>query len=239
MKWSGTYRVNANDVDMNFVVTVSNIFRYMQDAANSQMERDGASYRELFDRGLAFVLSRMNVSLYAPLYTHDQIEVQSWACESKGVTFNRCYRILRDGAIMAEAVSAWALVGVQDRKLHRVNEFNLPYGMDEMLELDMPTRMKIPEEIPLRLVGERTVEYADADMNGHMNNARYPDMICGFIGGMRGIRVVSMALNFLSEAPLGETLKIYHGVGDGTHYIRTIRENGGVNIEAEIITDAI
>lgn len=239
MKWTGNYTVNANDIDMNFVVTVSNIFRYMQDAANCQMEHDGLSYQALFERGLAFVLSRMNISLYAPIHSHDRIEVQSWACESKGVTFNRCYRILRDGAIMAEAVSMWALSGVHDRKIHRVNEFSFPYGMDEMLELDMPARMKIPEGISFSLVGERTVEYADTDMNGHMNNTRYPDMICGFIGSMRGLRVVSMALNFVSEAPLGETLKIYHGVSDGVHYIRTVRENGSTNIEAEIITDTI
>lgn len=239
MKWTGNYTVNANDIDMNFVVTVSNIFRYMQDAANCQMEHDGLSYQELFDRGLAFVLSRMNISLYAPLRSHDKIEVQSWACESKGVTFNRCYRILRDGAIMAEAVSMWALAGVHDRKIHRVNEFELPYGMDDMLELDMPARMKIPEGVNFSLVGERTVEYADTDMNGHMNNTKYPDMICGFIGSMRGLRVISMALNFVSEAPLGETLKIYHGVSDGVHYIRTIRENGNTNIEAEIITDSL
>ena len=56
---------------------------------------------------------------------------------------------------------------------------------------------------------------------------------------MRGSRVISMALNFVSEAPLGETLKVYHGVSDGTHYIRTVRENGNTNIEAEIITDTL
>lgn len=239
MKWTGNYIVNANDIDMNFVVTVSNIFRYMQDAANCQMEQDGPSYKELFDRGLAFIVSRFNISLYAPLHSHDRIEVQSWACESKGVTFNRCYRILRDGLIIAEAVSMWALAGVNDRKLHRVNEFDLNYGTDAMLELDMPARMKIPEEITFSLVGERTVDYSDTDMNGHMNNTKYPDMICSYIGDMKGQRVISMALNFVSEAPLGETLKIYHGESDGVHYIRTVRQNGNTNIEAEIITEAI
>ena len=43
MKWSGEYNVNANDVDFNNVVSVSNILRYMQDAANYAMEEDGPS----------------------------------------------------------------------------------------------------------------------------------------------------------------------------------------------------
>ena len=38
MKWSGEYTVNANDVDFNNIVSVSNMLRYMQDAANYEME---------------------------------------------------------------------------------------------------------------------------------------------------------------------------------------------------------
>ena len=54
MKWSGEYTVNANDVDFNNIVSVSNMLRYMQDAANYEMEEDGLSYNELFSRGLSF-----------------------------------------------------------------------------------------------------------------------------------------------------------------------------------------
>jgi acyl-CoA thioesterase FadM len=212
----------------------------MQDAANSSMEDDGLSYNELFDRGYSFILSRIRLSSYAPLYSHDKLEVQSWACESKGVQFNRCYRILRDGAIVAEAVSVWAMVGVNDRKLHRVTEMNLPYRTDDMLELDMPARFKIPEDVDMHLMGERTVEYADIDLNGHMNNTRYPDILCGYIDAdMKDQRVISMGISFVSEAPLGETLKIYAGQSDGIYYIRTLRGNGSVNVEAEIMLEAI
>ena len=240
MKWSGEYRIIANDVDCNDIVSTSAIFRYMQDAANSAMETDGPSYKELYDRGLAFILSRMRMSSYAPIRVHDKVEVQSWACESKGVQWNRCYRILRDGMIVAEAVSVWALCGVQDKKLHRVTEFDFEYRTDEMLELDMPPRFRIPEDVEMRLVGERTVEYADIDLNGHMNNTNYPDILASYIGAdMRGQRVISFGISYASEAPLGETLKIYSGISDGVYYVRTVRENGQTNVEAEIMLEAI
>lgn len=240
MKWSGEYRIIANDVDCNDIVSTSAIFRYMQDAANSAMETDGPSYKELYDRGFAFILSRMRMSSYAPIRVHDKVEVQSWACESKGVQWNRCYRILRDGMIVAEAVSVWALCGVQDKKLHRVTEFDFEYRTDEMLELDMPPRFRIPEDVEMRLVGERTVEYADIDLNGHMNNTNYPDILASYIGAdMRGQRVISFGISYASEAPLGETLKIYSGISDGVYYVRTVRENGQTNVEAEIMLEAI
>ena len=106
MKWSGEYTVNANDVDFNNIVSVSNMLRYMQDAANYEMEEDGLSYNELFSRGLSFVLSRIRMSFYSPIYAHEKIEVQSWACESRGVQFNRCYRIIRNGVIVTSFGSA-------------------------------------------------------------------------------------------------------------------------------------
>ena len=240
MKWTGDYRVNANDVDRNNVVSASNLLRYMQDAANSQMEDDGPSYMELMERGYSFLLSRIRLSSYRPLCSHDRIQTQSWACESKGMQFNRCYRILRDGVITAEAVSVWALCSIKDRKLHRVSEFDFHYAQDEMIELDLPARFRIPDDVNLALVGERTVEYADIDLNGHMNNTKYPDDLSSFLGtDMAGQRVISMGISFLSEAPLGETLKFYTGQSDGVWYVRTIRENGQTNVEAEILLDAI
>ena len=48
-----------------------------------------------------------------------------------------------------------------------------------------------------------------------------------------------MGISFVSEAPLGETLKIYAGQSDGIYYIRTLRGNGSVNVEAEIMLEAI
>ena len=67
MKWVETYRINANDADVNDAVSASGVLRYMQDTANCQMEGEGPSYRELLDRGLAFVVSRLRLSLYNPL----------------------------------------------------------------------------------------------------------------------------------------------------------------------------
>ncbi len=240
MMWSGEYIVGANDVDGNRIVSASHILRYMQDAANWQMEKAGLSYDTLFtERGLAFVLAGMRMSAYAPILSHQRITVQSWPCPSRGMTFLRCYRILRDDIIVAEATSTWALVGVQDKKLHRVSEIGDVYGAEPPLELDFPGRRKVSPEVSWSLVGEHTVTYADIDMNGHMNNTRYPDMLCSYLDTMAGKRVISLLLHFQSEAPLGETLKVYRGTADGIDYLRTTRANGTTNVEAEVLLEDI
>lgn len=236
MKFSGAYRVNANDMDVNSIVSASGVLRFMQDAAYSQMEEDGLSYSALVsDYGAAFILSTLRMRLYQPLYSHDRIIGESWACPSRGVTFMRCHRILRGDEIMAEAVTSWALVGVADKRLHRVGEIPMPYGEEALLTIDVPTRLKIPAELPLSPVGQKTVAYEDIDSNGHMNNTKYPDMLCGFAADMRGKRVAMLQMHFQHEAPLGETVEVCHGELDGTHYLRTTRADGTTNVEAEIV----
>lgn len=240
MKWSREYSVNVNDADSNNIVSASALLRFMQDAANRAIAEDGPSFDELYERGLTFILCRLSLSSYAPIRVHDTITVETWACESKGLQFDRCFRILKDGAIVAEAVSVWALCGVKDKRIHRVTEIDANYRTDDMLELDLPTRIRIPEDAELSLKGERTVEYADIDANGHMNNTRYPDILCGYLGeSMAGMRVISLAISFAGEAPLGDTIKYYSGSSDGVFYIKSLRGDGKTNVEAEIILEAI
>ncbi len=237
MKWRVDHTINSHDVDFNNIVSTSSIMRYMQDAANFQMEGQKPSYDELFDSGRAFVLSRFRMSSYAPLHSHDKIETYTWACDSKGYSFDRCFSISRDGMTVAEASSVWALVDRSTGKLIRVSDFESNYSSDEPVELDMAARFRLPTDISLALVGERTVEYQDVDINRHINNTRYPDILCGYIPHMEGKRVIKLEISYISEAPLGENIKVYMAESDGVYYFRTVRENGKTNIEAEMMLE--
>jgi acyl-ACP thioesterase len=89
----------------------------------------------------------------------------------------------------------------------------------------------------MEAVGERTIVYSDLDFNRHMNNTKYPDMICDYLPDMDGKWVTSLSLSYLREAAFGDTLTVYRAPveGDGEGYlIRTKRPDGVVCLEAEI-----
>ncbi len=238
MKWSEDYRINTHDCDPDGVVRASLVLRYMQETANLQMQNLGPSNEELRRNGMAFLLSRINMSLYHPLFAHDLITVTSWAVESRGVSFNRCYQIRREGEVIAEAASVWGLIGIEDRRLIRVEDVKLGFGTDEALELDAPKRVHIPRELNLSLVGERPIVYSDLDVNRHMNNTNYPDMLCDFIPDMEGKRVIRLGITFAAEAKKGEVLKVYMTESDGQYYFRTLRSDGSTNVEAAVMLES-
>lgn len=233
MKWTENYRVSAQDTDFNRVASASALMRFMQDTANYHMEGMGPSYDEMFDSGRAFIIGRFAMVCHEALHAHDGITVQTWAAPSRAASFNRCYSIIRDGVTVAEATSVWALVNTNDGSLIRVEEAGIDYGEDEALEISEPLRFRIPRTAELASLGTHMVSYADVDVNRHMNNTKYADMLCSFID-MSNVRMHSFAISYVAEAPLGNELSVLHTSDGDTHYFRTLHADGRVNVEAKL-----
>lgn len=243
MKWHEKFEVSSHDVDYMGITKASSTIRYMQEAANKQLEATGPTTKEMTEAGKAFVLCRVSASFYTPLFAHDNVEVVTWAGKSdNGVVLPRCSQVRKNGVIVAELISTWTVIDINTRRIVRFGKELDKISIDETLELDMPARFKLPEDVSLALAGEYNVSYGICDINHHMNNTYYPDMLCDFIpGGMDNKRIIGIAISYINEAPLGEILKVYvgHDEYDGKYYFRTIRRDGKIGIEAEITLDDI
>jgi len=242
VKFTQKYTISSHDVDFNGIVRPSAVLRYMQETTNMQFYVTKPSIEDLCREGKAFILSRFAMSIYEPLYAHDEIEVQTWPCESRSVKFIRCNRIIKNGVIVAELYSIWAFLHLDSRKLIRVSEYNCPFPvLSETVDLESSALFRIPNDVEMSLAGEYTVGYSNIDMYRHMNNTHYPDVLCDFLPSMEGKRVIKMAINFLNEAQLGEIFKVYttKDLGDGRYLLKTVRRDGKIGVEAEIFLDNI
>ncbi|MBQ7907067.1 MAG: hypothetical protein IJ309_03735 [Clostridia bacterium] len=236
MKWQENYEVRYHDTNASEVVGISNIFKFLQETAMRQMRDCKPSYQELLNEGKALILSSIRVECYRPIYPYEQITVKSWAGNNnRGFTTQRSYQIFNDEELLCEALSAWALVSTTDKRLLKISEADLSnYEGEEPLTLEGPLRVRIPNEVKMTLVGEYTVRYTDTDINGHMNNTYYPDMIYNCIPKPGSKFVKSLAISYANEAKIGDNLKIYMAFTDGKYYVRSVHEDGRTNIEAEL-----
>ena len=237
MKYTHHFKVKWHDTDANREVRPSQVLMYMQETANLQLQASGIPLDELRDRhGLGFLLSRISVRMYEPLFAYDEIDVQTWICDSRGFSFNRCFAIEKEGRVVAEAFSVWALIDLRDRHLVKVEDFHYDFPADCTLQLDLPRRIHFPPTTPLEEVGERTIRYCDIDYNGHMNNTRYPDMLCDFLPDVFAKRVLGFTLSYLHEATFGHTLKVGRAKAEGGYLFRTVDGDGTVCLEAYVHT---
>lgn len=235
MKYEKEFQVFATDTGRDGAVRPSALLRYCQQAAGNQMIAEGLSYAQLFAEGLAFVLSRMHLQVYASLHEYDTVTVQTWTCLEKGASFGRGYRLLHGDTVVAEAMSVWALLNVREKRLMRVEEAPCRYRGDE--PLDIPCRFAIPR-VAMAEVATRVVLPEDVDCNGHLNNTRYADWLCNFLPDET---VTDLQLHYVNEAPLGVAVTICYGTADDghTHVFETRLPDGTVNVRALITTKEV
>ena len=150
----------------------------------------------------------------------------------------RYFEIVRDGEVVAEAASTWALLDINARTMVRGDEsFDGFFPIDEPLDAKSLPRRARASKNELELVGTRRIVYSDIDYNMHMNNTRYPDMICDFLPDMTGKRLTKMSLNYAREAPLGAELTVMRHASDTTNgefEVRTLDSEGNTCLEATV-----
>lgn len=239
-KFSAAFCVNSHDTDKNGNVRPSVMLRYLHEAANIQFENTHPTLDELrYNEKKAFLLSRASLSIKRQLRAFEQIEAITWAGGGRAASFYRCGKIQVGGETVAELVSVWALLDLTTGRLCRVKDTALGMESLEEFPLEIPTSFRFPEGIVLCEVGKRKIMNSDIDLNRHMNNTNYPDMLCDYIPSMENMKVCEFRINYVHEAVLGEELTVYHGEFDGVQYIRTLRGDGSVNAEACFVTERI
>lgn len=237
MEFRTDLTVDIHDVDYNGIARLSSLMRYIQSAAQTQLTVNGMSYDELRRMHRGFILSRIKMEFTEPVRAYEPLSAVTYPCESRGYSFLRCYALEKDGRTIGRAVSVWALIDTETRALVKVNDFELGLETHEPHNLSL-SRFSLPTSI--KEVGTYTVNYADLDQNCHMNNTRYPDMYSNFLS-LDGKRIRTISINYYNEAPRGARLHVYlaEGTEPDTYYIRTVREDGKVNTEAEILIEEI
>lgn len=210
MQYIEKYEVTCHDVDENNNIRPTQLMRYMQETANHQMRDRKPSYYDLFFEGKAFVITRMSIEIYEQLNQYDHIEVGTWRCQDKGATFPRCYNIRREDKIVAQAYSEWAVPNRITGKLSRSNEIDISgYETDDALNLHIPRRFRFPKDLDFAKVGDKHVFYSDVDMNRHLTNTEYGNMVWNYIPDIIDKEVTSINLRFMKEAPLGSDIEIF------------------------------
>ncbi len=239
MVFSEKYTTRWHDTDAFRRVRPTQMLVYMQEVSNHHMSSCGMSLDELRDKErLAFILSKIRMKIYRPLYAFEDIEVQTWTCEGKGFAISRFYRIKRGDEIIADADSTWALINIDDKTLVRQEDLCVyNFENEPAVSLDVPLRFRLPKECSLESVGKRRIVYSDLDYNMHMNNTKYPDMLCDFLPTDEISRISGIVLSYVHEAAFGDTLDVMMAANGNTRYFRTVGTEGQTCLEAQIILD--
>ncbi len=236
MKFVQKYHTRWHDTDANRRVRPTQLLVYMQETSNRHMQSMDCSLDGIRDeQGLAFLLSKIKLAIYKPIYAYEEITVETWTAESRGFSFNRFYAIKRGDELIAAADTTWALLSLKEERLCKVDEFDFGFENEPAIDIGLPSRFRVPKTENLTLLGERKIVYSDLDYNMHMNNTKYADMLCDFMPYDLITDIKGISLSYLHEAAFGDNIKVYAHVEDGKYDFRTVNGEGTACLEAEIL----
>ncbi len=239
MKYTLKLQTSWHDTDAFRRVRPSKVLEYMQETANRQCEATGLPLDRLRDeKGLAFILGALSMNIHKPIYAYESIEIKTWCREAKSYIFNRYFEIYRGEEKLAEASSTWVLLDIESKNM--VKACNYPFlkdcfYYDEPIDPEsLPQKAKIGNDTALEELGERRIVYSDIDYNMHMNNTRYPDMLCDFLcEAEEGRQISSISLSYLKESHLGDVLKLKRRTDEnGRVLVKTENQRGEACLDA-------
>ncbi len=202
------WKIRSSEADMHRRMKLSALFTQLQEAAIEHTQQLGAGREKTLDKGLLWVVTQQSVS-FARMPGYDEtLTILSWPGKTMHLFFPRYWQILDErGDIIIEASSLWGLMDAHTRRLTFPEEYGVELpDMSDGTSIPLPARIRA-QEAPV--VHSFSVPYSYVDLNGHMNNARYFDLVTDVAAGTlekKNIREIFM--EYTAEAHYQETLKL-------------------------------
>ena len=235
--YSRTIQVQTTDTDLYDNIRPNALLQYFQDlgTAHAVILNIGRDY--LVEKYHAcWILARVWYRLNRPIHAGEIMRMDTWHRGASGIIFNRDFDIFIGDEHVGEGISAWVVADIENRKMLR------PSSIDTIAEAKVPDRAKsrqlklIKEPKEKELVYERTIRYSDLDVNGHMNNTKYADVLLDVLSPeeMAGKFISEMQLNYSQECKLGETMTVSRIFDGNSCYIDGCCEDKKRRFEATV-----
>lgn len=161
---------------------MSELFRLMEEASIAHTEELGCTRDKTLDRGLLWIITRQQAEIDEMPAYDEEITVRSWQGDMMHVFFPRFYEIERAGKVIVRGQALWMLITEEDRQMVMPEDYDIFIpgrpGSEDMLLAPVNIPKKLLEEDAGLFTEENLVtRFSQVDINGHMNNTRYFDII--------------------------------------------------------------
>lgn len=214
--------IPTNCVGYKDYIRPSGIMDILQDIAGIHACELGCGYLDLLKRNLIWVVlyTRVDVIGELPKFS-DIVKVETWPKAPTTLEHDREYRMsdLNNNVILT-GLSKWVILDSNTHRVKRASEVNMgcKYYDSVIYNEKLPRRLnnssdKYDKEIDYK------IRLSDLDHNGHMNNARYLDMIYE-VDVSNKKKIKSIEISFINEAHYNDTVHVcYYKNNEYDNYI--------------------
>lgn len=201
--------IGSNDVDSEFNLKMSGFFKIVQDVIMNDTNRYNVGSKDLKEKGLIWVITRVKVEVNRMPKFCEEVKCITYPGKTLKMLYPRYFRVLdKDGNVLINLSSIWAILDEKTRKplLNSPLEGNYyEYSMPD--ELPLPSKISSPE---VTVADTRKIHYSDCDLNKHLNNTRYIEILQDIKTSdfYENHKIKAMTINYLKELKEGEVIDV-------------------------------
>ncbi len=160
-------------------IKISDLFKYLQEVAALHSESMQIGFNDLMSASGAWVLTKQLVKINRLPKSLEKFKIHTWSHKHNKIIATRNFVVTdSQNKIIIEAVSDWVVIDVVKRRIIPLSKINLSSVMSYDLQLFSEDLKKIDiNRHNLVNTFSKKARFSDIDMNGHMNNTCYIDMI--------------------------------------------------------------
>ena len=217
--------ITSNEADYNLDMKLSSIFLFFQEVSSLHSEVLGVGKSETIDKDLHWVITRFNVVIDRIPRYGEKVKVKTYPGANNGLFFFRHYQItdMKDN-VLVRAISNWVIIDgfTHEIKRNPFKGYSIPIYKEEG-ELPIPTKIN---EKATNYLYSRKVRYSDIDLNTHLNNTRYIDLIQDAfdLNFYKTHKIKNFLINYFLELKAGDEVKIY-GSDSNPYIISGLKED--------------
>lgn len=230
------YRLRWLDFDRFGRIQPVAVLDLCQDIATLHAERMGIGRDTMLEKGVFWAVIRTKYEIVrAPQY-FQAVRVRTWPHSPSRFSFQRDFAITdEDGQLLIKATMEWVLMDLETRKFAKITDHYDELGeLSEERMFDARLRKVASFDEGNQPVCTMQPGFSDIDLNGHVNNARYPRFTVDALnlGPDRAIR--SFQIDYRHEVLPSATLAMHTLVEDDHALSKGVLEDGTVGFACAI-----
>lgn len=228
VEYTHRFETTVCDFDCFKRLKLSSQLKYQHETAERHMDAQGFSYDRISAHQMAFLVTATQNRIHRMPAYNDRLRVTTWNKGTHGVRYYRGFNWYdQTGALVIESCNVYVLVDIQSHKPLRPDAF-----FDTMREF--PTRENTattPEKLQLpktmQPAGEKRITFSQLDLNRHLNNAFYADILQDFLPTqLQTWPVKAFHIDYRHEARMNDLLQISTATAGDTVYITAAHDRG-------------
>lgn len=231
--YTETATVLNADADFRSLLKPSALLRYVEQVSADHARTFGMTDQFFKDHGVAFLVGKQALKFDRVPQRAEKLTLLTRAEASRRGSVKRITTVTdAEGKQVAMVDCRWIVVSLAEGRILREPGWTVDGFWNETVEGELPLQLHKCRE-GLTSAGEWTVRYSQCDLNGHLNNAFYLDLVCDALplDVVRKGPVTFASINYHREVPMGETVEVFYAPSAEGWYIIG-KHNGQTSFES-------